>query len=47
MMVLKQHKVNIIVQEMLLFCRFKIGIPLTDYDICIQKLKNIYRLEIK
>ncbi len=46
MQVLKQYEVNIIHQEMLLFCKIKIGIPILSKEVCLKKLNQILDLEI-
>jgi|SRR5690606_4987962 len=46
MTVLKQHNVSIHKQEMQLFCRFEIGIPLAEQEICLPQLRNIFGVDI-
>ncbi len=47
MQVLKQYQANVIRQELQLFCSIDARIPLAQYDACYQRLKAIYRLEIR
>ncbi|HTO16206.1 MAG TPA: YigZ family protein [Edaphocola sp.] len=47
MMVIKQFEINIIKQEMALFCDFSVGIPLVHKEACLERLHNIYGLKIE
>ncbi len=38
---------TILENEAQLFCRMKIGVPKTDEELCIQKLTELYGLEVK
>lgn len=44
---LKQFHSTILKQELTLFCTIKAGVPLKEYHACLQKLKSIYKLQIK
>ncbi|HRP89786.1 MAG TPA: YigZ family protein [Edaphocola sp.] len=46
-MVLKQFEVNIIKQEMALFCDYIIGIPMIHKEVCLERLGNIYGLKME
>lgn len=47
MMIVKQYQCTVIEQEMQLFCSMKIGIPLQDETICLERLKDLRSTEIK
>lgn len=47
MRVLKQQSVNVLQQEMLLFCTIKIGIALASLDETLSKLNSLHNLTIK
>lgn len=47
MQVLKQFEVSIHTQEMLLFCRYIVGIPLVNKDLCLERLAEIRGLEFQ
>ncbi len=47
MMIVKKIGCTILENEAQLFCRMKIGVPKTDEELCIQKLTELYGLEVK
>ncbi len=47
MMVVKQHNVTVLAQEMQLFCTMDIGVPKSQEELCLLKLQDIRGLEIK
>jgi uncharacterized YigZ family protein len=47
MMIVKKFGCTILENEAQLFCRMKIGVPKTDEELCIQKLSELYGLEVK
>ncbi|RAJ87856.1 putative YigZ family protein [Chitinophaga dinghuensis] len=47
MMVVKQHNVTVLAQEMQLFCSMDIGIPKSQEELCLLKLQDIRGLEVK
>jgi uncharacterized YigZ family protein len=47
MMIVKKFGCTILENEAQLFCRMKIGVPKTDEELCIQKLTELYGLEVK
>jgi len=46
MQVLKQQDVSFLKQEMSLFCRYEVGIPIRRKEICIKKLEQIYGVTV-
>jgi len=46
MRIVKKYNCAVLHQEMQLFCRMEIGIPKSDYVICISQLKNLNGIEL-
>lgn len=47
MMVVKRFGCVILQNEMQLFCRMIIGIPKENFDLCLEKLKDMHGVELK
>lgn len=47
MMVVKRFGCVILQNEMQLFCRMVIGIPKENFDLCLEKLKDMHGLDVK
>lgn len=47
MRIIKQQQVNVLSQEMTLFCEMKIGIALSNLEVTLSKLQAFHELEIK
>ncbi|MCK7553529.1 YigZ family protein [Chitinophaga sedimenti] len=46
MTIVKQQNCTVYSQELQLFCTMRVGIPRTNEDLCLLRLKDIYGLEI-
>jgi uncharacterized YigZ family protein len=47
MMVVKRFSCIVLQNEMQLFCRMVIGIPKENFDLCLEKLKDLHGLEVR
>jgi uncharacterized YigZ family protein len=47
MMVVKRFGCVIVQNEMQLFCRMVIGIPKENFDLCLEKLKDMHGVEVR
>lgn len=47
MMVVKRFGCIILQSEMQLFCRMLIGIPKENFDLCLEKLKDLHGVDVK
>ncbi|KAA2240075.1 YigZ family protein [Chitinophaga agrisoli] len=47
MMAVKQNNCSILSQELQLFCAMQIGVPKSNQELCLLRLKDIYGLEVR